>query len=157
MPIWGCRMTKVLLASVLGICAATGAQATSLWDAFEARCLDPYEHHALAIHAPLGQHPQDQMHDARLVYGPTEEGFFLTLDAAPSEGERACAMSAAADAVSMEEFDMWRASVTAARRYEEVEDEAFLSVDWIEPRLRLEARFEPGLTQFTIIETYLEG
>ena len=137
---------------------AGAAYSAGLWQVFVERCLDPYEHHALAIHAPLTAHPQDSMHDAKTVFGPTVEGYLMSLDAAPSEGERACAMYvAAAESAALTGFHNWRSDALAQRRYEEISQDVFLSVEWSEPRLRLRVKFDESGTFFEIVETNLES
>jgi len=125
------------------------AQAGPGWDAFVARCLDPFEHQSLPIVADLNPQPADPMHDARRVFAGPD--FVLFLDAAPTEGARACAVEpahAGDDPVARD----WMAAQLTQGRY--VQDAGWLvSQEWIEPRVMV--RIETGA--FRVVETDLES
>ena len=168
MPIWGSRMTDLArryhvgIASVLRRCALTffctvpvAAQADA-WDEFVDRCLDPYEHLAFEIVTGLEAQPIDQMHDARRVYGPTDEGYLLVLDAAPSLGERACSIEFAGVEDSQAAHD-WMVEQVASGRYALGDDGWLVSQDWIEPRLMVRAEASKARTYYAVVETDLES
>ncbi len=168
MPIWGSRMsdlarryhvgiTSVLRRCVmtLAICMPIAAQADA-WDEFVARCLDPYEHLSFEVVSGLDVQPVDQMHDARQVYGPTEEGYLLVLDAAPSIGERACSVEFAGVEDSQAARD-WMIEQVASGRYALGDDGWLVSQDWIEPRLMVRAEASKARTYYAVVETDLES
>lgn len=173
MPIWVFRMTEALslngdarsvhrarairapiwcMALFLG---AGPALAGDAWDMFVVRCLDPFEHLTLPVVDGLEPQPVDQARKARRVYGPSEEGYLLVLDAAPRDGERACAvevpgqdMSGAAQA--------WARLQTVTQRY--VRDGAWLvSNEWIEPRVKVRIAPDMARTVYSVVETDLES
>ncbi|WP_299367354.1 hypothetical protein [uncultured Tateyamaria sp.] len=131
------------------------AQAGTAWDMFVARCLDPFEHQTLPIVGDLAEQPVDQMHEARRVYGPTDEGYLLVLDAAPTVGERACAVEQAGKDMSPGGA-AWRAEQLATGRY--ALDGAWLvSNEWIEPRVMVRMDVSRARTTFAVVETDLES
>ncbi len=136
---------------------ASTAQAGSAWDMFVARCLDPFENHALAIHAGLQAQPRDQMHAALTVFGPSDEGYLLLLDAAPSEGERACAVLNPSVQGPEAAFLDWAEAAVQDGRYRAEGETALLSVEWIEPRLRFDVAYSAQGTLYEILETDLES
>lgn len=173
MPIWAYRMTEVssqnrdtqsvhrlgavrapivCIALVLG---AGPALAGDAWDMFVARCLDPFEHQTLPVVNGLTPQPVDQMRKARRVFGPSEEGYLLVLDAAPRDGDRACAVEVPGEDVS-EAADAWARLQASTRRY--VRDGAWLvSNEWIEPRVKVRIAADMARTAYTVVETDLES
>jgi len=144
-PIW-------CIALVLG---AGPALAGDAWDMFVARCLDPYEHLTLPVVDGLVPQPVDQTRKARRVFGPSEEGYLLVLDAAPRDGERACAVEGPGQDMS-EAADAWVQLQTVTRRY--VRDGAWLvSNEWIEPRVKVRIAADMARTAYTVVETDLES
>jgi len=126
------------------------------WDEFVARCLDPYEHLTLEVVAGLEPQPLEQMHEAQRVFGPTEEGYLLVLDAAPTSGERACAIEYAGLEQSQAAHD-WMVEQLASGRYVTGEDGWMVSQDWIEPRLMVRAETGMSRTYYAVVETDLES
>lgn len=125
------------------------AQAGPGWDAFVARCLDPFEHQSLPIVDGLDAQPADSMHEARRVFAGHD--FVLFLDAAPTEGERACAVEPAHKGDDPMARD-WVTVQLAKGRY--VQDAGWLvSHEWIEPRVMVQ--IEAGT--FRVVETDLES
>lgn len=119
------------------------------WDAFVARCLDPFEHQTLPIVDGLAEQPADQMHDAIRVYAA--DAFTLLLDAAPAMGDRACAVEvpeAALDAMAED----WVSEQVASGRYVR-EADWLVSNEWIEPRVMVRI----GDGAFHVVETDLES
>lgn len=172
MPILGSRMTetgraqsvhkactlRAPLAGALLAGAATAAPAASAWDMFVARCLDPYENLALAIHAGLDQQPAEQMREGQTVFGPTPEGHVMTINVLPDEGERACAVRAAGESRGdVTAFAAWRAEAVLSGRYAEDSDGTLLSGEWIEPRLRVDVQQGTSGARYEVIETELES
>lgn len=137
---------------VLALCATLlpgVAVAGPGWDAFVARCLDPFEHQTLPIVDDLAEQPADQMHDAIRVYAA--DAFTLLLDAAPATGDRACAVEVPAAAVDAMAED-WASAQVASGRYVR-EADWLVSNEWIEPRVMV--RIDGGA--FRVVETDLES
>ncbi|WP_415404611.1 hypothetical protein [Tateyamaria sp. SN3-11] len=147
--------TRALLAICATFAISGAAQAGTAWDMFVARCLDPFEHQTLPITDGLKAQPIDQMHEARRVYGPTEEGFVLVLDAAPSEGERACVVEVAAKEMTDAEL-AWRYAQLSAGRYAP-EGAWLVSHEWIEPRVMVRTGSSQARTFYAVVETDLES
>ncbi len=138
------------------LCAAPLAAQADAWDEFVARCLDPYEHLSFEVVSGLDPQPVDQMHDARRVYGPTDEGYLLVLDAAPSLGERACSVEFAG-AEDSQAAHAWMVEQLASGRYATGENGWLVSQDWIEPRLMVRAETSNARTYYAVVETDLES
>lgn len=168
MPIWAWRMIEtaanihVGTASVLrrycigALIALPGAASADAWAMFVDRCLDPYEHQSLAIVEGLTAQPIDQMHEAVRVFGPTDEGYFLVVNAAPREGERACAVEFPGHEASQAAAD-WLAEQTDTGRYVPGTPPWIMSNEWIEPRVMMRAEFTDARTAYEIVETNLES
>lgn len=165
MRIWVSRMTDLLrfwpgTMSARGICVAVAlfagsAQAGTAWETFVARCLDPFEHQSLPVVDGLRAQPIDQMHEARRVFGPTQEGYILILDAAPRVGERACIVEVPGQAGSRDGM-IWRAAQLLQNRY--VSEGAWLvSTEWIEPRVKVRIETRAERTIYAVLETDLES
>lgn len=132
------------------------AQAADAWEMFVARCLDPYENQALAIHSGLPEQPAEQMRDGETVFGPSAEGYLLVLNAAPEEGERSCAVHVPGSAAPDTAYLDWVDRAIAREMYVPL-DGMLSSNEWIEPQLHFEARFGAGGAVYEIIETELES
>ncbi len=172
MLIWAWRMTEtraktwakthVGIASVLrrycigALVALPGAAAADAWDMFVARCLDPFEHQSLAVVDGLSPQPVDQMLDASHVFGPTDEGYILVLNAAPRDGERACAVEYAGHEVSQGAAD-WLAEQADTGRYVPAPTPWMMSNEWIEPRVMMRVEVTAVRTAYEIVETDLES
>lgn len=156
------RRSCALITSVLRrclsalICCLPVAASADAWDMFVARCLDPYEHLSLEIIGNLPEQPIDQMHDARRVYGPTDEGYLLVLDDAPVIGERACAVEATGEPASGA-AKAWVEMQLASGRYREADNGWLVSHEWIEPRLMVRVQSSAARTSFAVVETDLES
>ncbi|WP_299378216.1 hypothetical protein [uncultured Tateyamaria sp.] len=146
-------MTK-LGALCLCLCPVA-AQAGTAWDMFVARCLDPFEHQTLPVISGLDAHPIDQMHEARRVYGPTDEGYLLVVDAAPSEGDRACAIEVPGEERTQAEL-AWRYDQLSSGRYAP-EGSWLVSNEWIEPRVKVRTQVTDVRTSYSVVETDLES
>lgn len=137
------------------ITAAGSARAGTAWEMFVERCLDPFEHQSLPIVDGLAPQPGDQMHDARRVYGPSAEGYLLVLDAAPTVGERACAVEVPR-AERSNDAQAWQEAQIAEGRYVP-ENGWLMSHEWIEPRVMMRAELSDNRTFYTVVETDLES
>ncbi|MEO9820563.1 MAG: hypothetical protein ABJ370_17595 [Paracoccaceae bacterium] len=143
----------------IGFCvtASVGnAHAETAWEMFVARCLDPYENLALAIHDGLNEQPADQMRDAETVFGPSSDGYLLVLNAAPEEGDRACAVHDPSATEPEPAYLDWIDNAMQRQLYVPV-DGMLSSNEWIEPQLQFEARFGDGGAVYEVIETELES
>ena len=150
-----CTRCAPLAGALLAVCA-TGALAETAWEMFVARCLDPYENHALAIHQGLTAQPAEQMRDGVTVFGPSPNGYLLVLDALPDMGERACAVHDPRAAGPEPAYLDWVDAALGRARYVP-RDGALSSNEWIEPQLQFEARFGASGAVYEIIETELES
>ncbi len=170
MPILGSPMTdtgraqrvhkaytgRAPLACVLTLLGATAASAETAWEMFVARCLDPYENQALAIHEGLPEQPAEQMRDGETVFGPSPEGYLMVLNAEPIDGERACSVhDPAAEGPDAGYLD-WVETSMGREMYVPL-DGMLTSNEWIEPQLHFEARFGANGAVYEIIETELES
>ena len=151
-------------------CLGAAAQAGSAWETFEARCLDPFESFTPPIIDGLAEladaKPLGAPTDTARAFGPTPEGHFVVIDAAPEEGEQSCWVVDTARDADRSGFDAWYAKQISTERYEETPaeelDEGVLEVlsgEWIEPRIRMRAYFESVVGAgviYEMVETYLE-
>ena len=152
-------MIKSRLGLAIGLCmtvSANSALAETAWDMFVTRCLDPYENLALAIHDGLDEQPADQTRDAETIFGPTTEGYLLVLNAAPDEGERACAVHDPSATEPGSDYLEWIDDAMQRQLYVPI-DGMLSTNEWIEPQLQLEARFGDGGVVYEVIETELES
>lgn len=145
-----CRCALTLL------CVVPSLATADAWDMFVARCLDPYEHLSLEIVGDLPRQPQDQMHEARQVFGPSDEGYLLVLDAAPTTGERLCAVEVPAREKSQSADDWFEVQLSGGR-YVTGEDGWVMTHEWIEPRLMVRADVSDKRTFYAVVETDLES
>ncbi|WP_299284095.1 hypothetical protein [uncultured Tateyamaria sp.] len=141
--------------SVVALALAGGAQAGTAWEMFVTRCLDPFEHQGVAIVDGLTAQPIDQMHEARRAFGPSADGHVLVVDNAPSVGERACGVEAAAADPSEAEL-AWRYAQLSAGRYAP-EGDWLVSNEWIEPRIMMRSDISGARASYWIVETDLES
>lgn len=182
MPIWGCPMirrhrapdpvsgpprllfkevpeqvrdTAILACASLAL-SWTAASAETAWEMFVARCLDPYENQALAIHDGLPEQPAEQMRDGETVFGPSPEGYLMVINAAPIEGERTCSVRDPGAEGPDPGYLVWIDKAMARQTYVPL-DGMLSSNEWIEPQLQFEARFGAGGAVYEIIETELES
>lgn len=143
----------------LSVCAvaligATVAKAETAWEMFTARCLDPYENQALAIHDGLAEGAEGEAGET--VFGPSEDGYFLILNAMPDEGERSCAVRHPASPDPDADYLEWVDKSLKRQMYVPL-DGMLSSNEWIEPQLQFEARFGAEGAVYEIIETELES
>lgn len=152
-------MTRILIAGVISAMIAPAAQADP-WEEFTAVCLDAYEALNFPVVGEFREIVPDQpiegfSADAK-VFGPTDSGAVVVSDPAPEEGRRACALIGGGDA--FDAFRAWRDEQLANGRYElDADGESLISVDWVEPRLRVSAHLNGTEPEFIILETDLEG
>ncbi|MEP2891917.1 hypothetical protein [Tateyamaria sp.] len=150
-----CRYMHASLFCMALMGGAGAAQAGTAWDMFVARCLDPFEHLTLAVTEGLQAQPIDQMHEARLVYGPTPEGYLLVLDEAPSVGVRTCAVEFVGKEMTQAEL-AWRDEQFAKNLY--VPDGDWLvSNEWIDPGVMMRTKSTDSHTTYVVVETDLES
>ncbi|WP_299044527.1 hypothetical protein [uncultured Tateyamaria sp.] len=142
-------------APLVCLALAGAAQAGAAWNMFQARCLDPYEHLTEPVTDGLAQQLADQMRDAELVFAAVD-GLLLVLDAAPDDGNRACAVhELGADMLDVAYLD-WVADVTRRQIY--VPEAGMLVSDaWIEPQVHVEASIDGQGVVYRVLETDLES
>ena len=122
---------------------------------FQARCLDPYEHLTEPVTDGLAPQPADQMRDAELVFA-APDGLLLVLDAAPDDGNRACAVHALGADMLDGAYLAWVDEVTQRQIY--VPDAGMLvSDEWIEPQVHVEASIDGAGAVYRVLETDLES
>ena len=131
------------------------AQAGPAWDMFEARCLDPFEHQAEAIVDGLAAQPVEQMHEAQLVFAAAD-GALLVLDAAPTDGNRACSVVMQGDVALDPAYLAWAGDVTARQVYV-AQGGVLASAEWIEPQVHVVARLDTAGATYRVLETDLES
>lgn len=154
MPIWVSRMTRWALALIL---AGGAAQAEGVWDVFEARCIDTFENHAPANVAGLTVHSTK---GSRTFFGPITRDAYIVVDVEPSDGDRSCGLmiaNSAACTSHVVHHGIWRTEAVKQNRYASSDDGMLLTTEWIEPRLKFEARSGELGTFYEIIETELES
>ena len=140
-------MIKVALLSVLPIAAQAGG-----WDAFQTRCVDPFENLSLPIIEGL---KPAASHD-------NEPGYWLNsrdklvLELAPDNGEMACRLEDQTGEASAA-FDAWIAERVKTRRYEEIEAGHWQSYEWIEPVVTVQKWDEGRTVVLRILVTDLES
>lgn len=148
-------MMQRSLALVMMLSAGT-AQAETAWEMFMARCLEPYENQALAIHDGLDKAPAEQMRDGETIFGPSDNGFLLVLNAEPEEGDRSCSVHNPASKEADAAYLSWLENAMSREVYVPVEG-MLSSNEWIEPQLQFEATFDDAGAVYLIIETELES
>ena len=142
-------------APILCLALAGPTQAGAAWDMFEARCLDPYEHLTEPVIDGLSPQPADQMRDAELVFAAAD-GLLLVLDAAPEDGNRACAVHELGADMLDGAYLSWVDEVTHRQTY--VPDAGMLvSDEWIEPQVHVEATLDGAGAVYRVLETDLES
>lgn len=142
--------------AILMILTAGTAQAETAWDMFTARCLEPYENQALAIHDGLKAQSADQAQEGETVFEPTPEGFILVLNTAPDEGERSCSVHNPSASEPDQAYVSWIENAMDRQVYVPV-DGVLSSNEWIEPQLQFEGNFNDDGVTYEIIETELES
>jgi len=148
MPIWGCRMIRVLaIFMLMPMAAQAGA-----WEEFQARCLTPYESMFPPIYSGLEQVEADENTNTYLLPG----GARLVIDLLPDEGFSACYVLDPSGQ-SEQAFDQWISEAVGTQRYEKMGTDLWYSYQWIEPVLAVSKRHEGNAVILQILETDLDA
>ena len=132
------------------------AFAVTPWEAFQARCLMPFE----ALFQPIveGLMPSHTQQEEAPRY-ELPEGAELVIEWMPEDGRRACALVVYAPGTE-DVFDAWIAKALQEQRYTPVDDMpgTWHSFEWIEPVLAVQKRRgDDGALILRVVETDLES
>ncbi len=132
------------------------AFAITPWEAFQARCLMPFE----ALFQPIveGLMPADVQQEDTPRY-ELPEGSELVIERMPKDGHRACSLVVYAPGAEAA-FDAWIAVELQQQRYVPAEDMpgTWHSFEWIEPVLAVQKRRgDDGALILRVVETELES